>query len=41
MESKYIPKSTKEALTKQLELLNPFELKNIIEMKLKKITRLR
>lgn len=41
MASKYIPKNTKDALTKQLELLNPFELNNIIEMKLKKITRLR
>jgi hypothetical protein len=41
MESEYIPQNTKDALTKQLELLNPFELRNIIEMKLKKITRLR
>jgi hypothetical protein len=41
MESEYIPKSTKDALTKQLEFLNPFELRNIMEMKLKKITRLR
>lgn len=41
MESKYIPGNPKDALTKQLDLLNPFELKNIIEMKLKKITRLR
>jgi len=41
MESKYIPESTKIALTKQLELLNPFELRNIIEMKLKKILQLR
>ncbi|MEE9911405.1 MAG: integrase [Deltaproteobacteria bacterium] len=41
MESQYIPKTTKDALTKQLELLNPFELRNIMEMKLKKITRLR
>jgi len=41
MESQYIPKTTKDALTKQLELLNPFELRNVMEMKLKKITRLR
>jgi len=41
MESQYIPKNTKDALTKQLELLNPFELRNIMEIKLKKITRLR
>lgn len=41
MESEYIPQTTKDTLTKQLELLNPFELRNIIEMKLKKITRLR
>lgn len=41
MESKYIPESTKIALTKQLELLNPFELRNIIEIKLKKILQLR
>ena len=37
----YIPGNPKDALTKQLDLRNPFELKNIIEMKLKKITRLR
>ena len=41
MESKEIPESTKDALTKQLAPLNPFELKNIIELKIKKITRLR
>ena len=41
MESKHIPQSTKITLAKQLELLNPFELRNIIEMKLKKITHLR
>lgn len=41
MESKYIDKSVKLALTKQLENLNPFELNTIIQMKLKKITRLR
>jgi hypothetical protein len=41
MESPCIPKTTKDARTKQLEILNPFELKNIIEMKLRKITRLR
>ncbi|NTW07412.1 MAG: hypothetical protein HGA29_06170 [Syntrophaceae bacterium] len=41
MESQYIPESTKIALSKQLELLNPFELRNIIEMKLKKSTQLR
>ncbi len=41
MKSEYIPQTTKDALTKQLESLNPFELKNIIKMKLKKITRLR
>ena len=41
MNSEYIPQTTKDALTKQLESLNPFELKNIIEIKLKKITRLR
>ena len=28
-------------LTKQLELLNPFELNTIMQIKLKKITRLR
>ena len=41
MESKEIPKTTKDALTKQLAPLNPFELKNIMELKIKKITRLR
>jgi len=41
VESKYISKTTKDAFTKQLELLNPFELNNIMQMKLKKITRLR
>ena len=41
MNSEYTPQTTKDALTKQLESLNPFELKNIIEIKLKKITRLR
>ena len=39
--SEYIPQTTKDALTKQLENLNPFELNNIMQMKLKKITRLR
>ncbi len=34
-------KEIKLSLTKQLELLNPFELNNIVQMKLKKITRLR
>lgn len=41
LESKYIDKEIKLSLTKQLELLNPFELNNLIQMKLKKITRLR
>ena len=41
MESKDIDKSVKLSLTKQLENLNPFELINIMQMKLKKITRLR
>jgi len=41
MESKYIDQSVKLALSKQLENRNPFELNHIIQMKLKKITRLR
>jgi len=41
MESKHIDKEVKLSLTKQLELFNPFELNNIVQMKLKKITRLR
>ena len=41
MDSECIPQTTKGAFTKQLERLDPFELRNIIEMKLKKITRLR
>ena len=41
MESKHVDKDVKLSLTKQLELLNPFELNNIMQMKLKKITRLR
>jgi hypothetical protein len=41
MESNNIDKEVKLSLTKQLELLNPFELNNIMKMKLKKITRLR
>ncbi len=41
MESKYIDKSIKLILTKQLENINPFELNNIMQMKLKKISRLR
>jgi hypothetical protein len=41
MESQYVDKSVKISLTKQLELLNPFELNNIMQMKLKKITRRR
>jgi hypothetical protein len=41
MESKHVDKAVKLSLTKQLELLNPFELNNILQMKLKKITRLR
>ena len=41
LESKYIDKELKLSLTKQLELLNPFELNNVLQMKLKKITRLR
>jgi len=41
LESKYIDKELKLSLTNQLELLNPFELNNILQMKLKKITRLR
>jgi hypothetical protein len=41
MESKHIDKEIKLALTKQLELLNPFELNNLVQLKLKKITRLR
>ena len=41
MESDLIPQATKDALTKQLDHLNPFELKTIMEMKLKKITQLR
>ena len=41
MESKYIDKSDKLALTKQRENLNPFELNDSMQMKLKKITRLR
>lgn len=41
MESQYVDQAVKLSLTKQLELLNPFELNNIMQMKLKKITRLR
>ena len=41
MESKYVDEAVKLSLTKQLELLNPFELNNIMQIKLKKITRLR
>jgi len=41
MESKYIDQSVKLAFSKQLENLNPFELNNLIQMKLKKIARLR
>ena len=41
MESKHVNITIKLSLTKQLELLNPFELNNILQMKLKKITRLR
>ncbi|MDI6742401.1 MAG: hypothetical protein QMD11_06625, partial [Smithella sp.] len=41
MESQYIQQKTNDALTKQLELINPFELRNIMEIKLKKITWLR
>jgi len=41
MESIYINESVKLALTKQLENLNPFELNTAIQLKLKKITRLR
>jgi len=41
IESKHVDKDVKISLTKQLELLNPFELNNILQMKLKKITRLR
>ncbi|MFO7569114.1 MAG: ISNCY family transposase, partial [Smithellaceae bacterium] len=41
MDSEHIPITTKNALIKQLERLNPFELRNIIEMTLKKITRIR
>jgi len=41
MESKHVDKDVKLSLTKQLELLNPFELNNILQMKLKNITRLR
>jgi hypothetical protein len=40
LELKHIDKELKLSLTKQLELLNPFELNNIVQMKLKKITRL-
>jgi hypothetical protein len=41
MESQYIPQKAKDPVTKQLELNNPFELRNIMEIKLKKITWLR
>lgn len=41
LESKQVHQKIKLTLTKQLELLNPFKLRNIIELKLKKITRLR
>ena len=41
MESTYVDKNVKLSLTKQLELLNPFELNTIMQMKLKKITRIR
>lgn len=41
LESNHIDNELKLSLTKQLELLNPFELNNIMQMKLKKITRLR
>jgi hypothetical protein len=41
MESQYVNQAVMLSLTKQLELLNPFELNNIMQMKLKKITRLR
>jgi hypothetical protein len=41
MGSKHIDKDVKLSLTKQLELLNPFELNNILQMKLKKIITLR
>ena len=37
MESKHVDKDVKLSLTKQLELLNPFELNNIMQMKLKKL----
>lgn len=41
MDSEYIVKHIKNALSKQLEHLDPFELRNIKKMKLKKITRFR
>ena len=41
LDSEHVPQTTKNALIKQLDRLNPFELRNITEMKLKKITRLR
>lgn len=41
LESPYIDPSHKLAFSKQLENLNPFELNTMIQMKLKKITRLR
>jgi len=41
MESKHVDKDVKLSLTKQLELLNPFELNTIMQMKLKIISGLR
>ena len=41
LDSEHVPQTTKNALIKQLDRLNPFELRNITEMKLKKITRIR
>jgi hypothetical protein len=40
MKSENSDQQVKLALTKQLELLNPLGLNNIIQMKFKKITRL-
>jgi len=38
--SEAVDQQVKLALTKQLELLNPLELNNLIKMKVKKMTRL-
>ena len=41
MDSEYVVQNMKNALTKQFEHLDPFELRNVMETKLKKINRFR